>query len=78
MTDDIPYQIKMNAPPTHCLGCGAEYEHIQHPTKPLGVSMMMVCKCVPMTTTSHGVTITVLVPPERAAEIQAERDKAKL
>lgn len=55
--------IEIPAPPTHCPNCGAEYKNIQHPMKPLGVSMMRVCDCRPVTTTKDGVTATVLVSP---------------
>lgn len=62
--------IAIEAPPTHCAQCGAEYRHIQHPMKPLGVIMYSECDCKPVMTTQQvgpnaSVTITTMVPPER-------------
>lgn len=62
--------IRVEAPPTHCSQCGAEYRNIQHPLKPPGVIMQRVCDCTPVTTTQQvgdnaTVSVTTLVPPDK-------------
>lgn len=49
---------------THCPMCKAEYENIQHPMKPLGVSVQRLCKCKLTVTTTNGVSVTSLAPPQ--------------
>lgn len=64
-----PFVIQGTPFPTHCSACGAEYRHIQHPMKPLGVIMQSLCDCTPVTTVESVGTsttvITTLVPPDR-------------
>lgn len=67
---NIPCNFTVNSLPTHCPQCGAEYEHIQHPLKPLGVTMMSVCKCRPVVTTvaagpNYAVQVVTMVPPDK-------------
>lgn len=57
--------IHIEAPPTHCTACGAEYRNIQHPLKPLGVTMMRVCDCKPVYTTVGSTTFVTMVPPTK-------------
>ncbi len=61
-----------------CPQCKAEYRHIQAPHKPLGVSMMVVCDCVPVVTRAGDMTVTMLVSPEqfkKEKRVQEARDK---
>jgi len=57
-----------------CPQCQAEYRHIQAPHKPLGVSMMVLCDCVPVVTREGNVTTTRLVSPE---QLKKEKRVAK-
>jgi hypothetical protein len=56
----IEYSLSL---PKVCPQCHAEYRHIQAPHKPLGVSMMVICDCVPIVTREGNVTTTRLVSP---------------
>lgn len=47
-----------------CELCNAEYKHIQHPMKPLGVIMYSTCFCELIFETKDGVTITKKIPPQ--------------
>jgi hypothetical protein len=60
----MPDVIHIEAPPTHCDGCGAEYENIGHPMKP-GVIVMRVCRCEVVTQPIKNGTITMLIPPTK-------------
>lgn len=63
----FPMTISIPLPTTddRCFACGEAYTAIQHPCKPAGVSIMIVCKCEVVTDTIDGVSVTYLVPPER-------------
>jgi hypothetical protein len=52
---------------SHCPDCGAEYRNIQHPLKPLGVTMMRVCDCEydSHTTTVGSNSTTIITTEER-------------
>ena len=64
----INHHVVIPPPPMHCDACGSEYVNIQHPAKPMGVSMYRACKCtiefVPGA--RPGETIVRMVPPKAA------------
>ena len=65
--------------PKVCPQCHAEFRHIQAPHKPLGVSMMVICDCVPVVTQEGGMTITRLVSPlQLQKEKRAEEARQKM
>jgi hypothetical protein len=61
---DAPQSVCVNAPPTHCPYCKAEYVNVQHPNKPAGVSIMRTCDCkVSVVQVGPNQTAMILEPP---------------
>lgn len=53
-----------------CSSCGEDYVHVQHPLKPVGVSMQRICACAVVSKRVEGATVVYKRLPteeERAA-----------